>query len=473
MSPNRASAPGLRLPFGKWVDDPAINELDIVAHQSFRKLLQAENVLRSFGLTDAVPAGDDTGQVVSGESAQDSALINGGSEAYSSETTTQSDPRPLSEDEADQATEVFIGGRSGVRARRIGDDTPGDITPPPEQLQRVKVSIRSKLSGQTFVFPRTTMRRDDRPFELVEITDDEIEAAAKAITTQSDRLERFALVADAVEKRILSRTRVQAEVESMLTSTEAVKAELFRQLFAQNGITQSEDNISYAKGRVIPHLVASAPVAEWTVKSMASAVASLTELVITKTKQYNRNLNVQVLFDPLALPIEEAYYLSPGETVLDQNQVDSRSQFAVRQHYGEWNVSMFTSESFDSYSGEFMLAELLDKSPKIAWWKRLYRHDQAYMAYTVKDRYFPDFAAYDTDGRLWIIEGKSEMGRSDDVVQAKKAAAESTIRRMNTHPEFAGKLYGYLIGYESTIASAESWSDLVELAKPAITRHYG
>lgn len=71
------------------------------------------------------------------------------------------------------------------------------------------------------------------------------------------------------------------------------------------------------------------------------------------------------------------------EDKIDQNTVESRVQFVARQHYGEWNASMFSSESFDSYSGEFMLAELLDKSPDITWWKRLYRHEQAYIYYTI------------------------------------------------------------------------------------------
>ena len=58
-----------------------------------------------------------------------------------------------------------------------------------------------KFAGQTFVFPRSTMKRDERPFELIDIKDEEIEAAAKIITSQTDRMERFALVADAAEQR--------------------------------------------------------------------------------------------------------------------------------------------------------------------------------------------------------------------------------------------------------------------------------
>lgn len=462
---------GLRLPFGRWGDDPTINELDIVAHESFRKLLKAEDVLRSFGLTDAVPAAEDADQTAATvEAGQD--LPAKGAASSSLHTAEAVTPGPFSGGNVEEATEFEIGGQGGIKARQIGDEKPGDITPP-APVKRVKVSVQPQFAGRTFEFPRTTMERDERPFELIDITDEEVEDAARAITSQPDRMERYALVADAVEKRIMAKTRVQAEVESMLASTDAVKNELFRQLFLQNGITQSQGNIDDAKGRVIPHFLASASIEEWTVKSMASAIGSLTDLVNRKTKTYNSQLKVQVIFDPLELPISDTYYLAPGTTVLDQNTVESRAQFTARQHYGEWNASMFSAESFDSYSGEFKLAELLDKSPKIVWWKRLYRHEGAYMYYTVKDRYFPDFAAFDTDGRLWIIEGKSELGRSDSVVQAKKSAAENTIRRMNTHSNFVGKLYGYLIGYESVIAASESWSDLVEQSKPAITRKYG
>lgn len=466
---------GLRLPFGKWVDDNAINELDIVAHESFRKLLEAENVLKSFGLAEAVPEAEDSDAAVTYDWNPAPVLSPDGVPSPSADITALTDPRPrpVAQEDAGTVTEFAIGGRSGIKARQIGDDTPGDIAPPPPPVERVEVKVLPRFTGQTFVFPRTTMERDERPFELIDITDDEIEAAAKFITSQTDRMERFALIADAAERRIMSRVRVQAEVESMLTSTEAVKGELFRQLFIQNGITQSQANVSDAKARLIPHLVASAPISEWTVKAMGSAVAALSDLVRSKTKAYNAKLNVQVVFDPIVLPVSGTYYLAPGATVKDQNDVMSRAAFTPRQHYSEWNVSLFSSESFDSYSGEFKLAELLDKSPKIVWWKRLHPHEQAYIFYTIKDRYFPDFVALDTDGRLWIIEGKSELGKTDDLVQAKKAAAESTIRRMNSHPDFTGKLYGYLIAYESTIASSESWSDMVELAKPAITRQYG
>lgn len=463
---------GLRLPFGTWVDDPAINELDIVAHESFRKLLESENVLRSFGLVDAIPDGNDPGEVVSPhDRGKPKVRTDSGAASPTTGETDPPLPNPLPGDTG-EPTEVVLGGQGGVKARQIGGDEPGDITPPPPPAKRVKVSVQPQFAGQTFIFPRTTMERDERPFELIDITDAEIEAVAQTITTQGDLMERVALTADLVRKRLRTQTRLQAEVDSMLTDVESVKSTLFTQLFALRSITQSKANIADAKGRIIPLLVASAQITEWTDNAKSSAVAVLSDLVSQKTKAYVAKLNVQVVFDPVELPITDAYYLAPGQAVHDQNQVQSRAQFTPRQHYGPWLASMFTSEAFDSYSGEFKLAELLDKSTKIVWWKRLYRRDGASIAYTINNDYYADFAARDTEGRLWIIEGKSELGKSDEVVQRKKDVAEETIRRMHSHPEFAGKLYGYLIGYESTIAESNSWSELVDKSKPAITRVY-
>src|SRR5699024_392081 len=49
---------GLRLPFGALTGVPAIDELDILSHESFVRLLKNENVLKQFGIENAVREGD-------------------------------------------------------------------------------------------------------------------------------------------------------------------------------------------------------------------------------------------------------------------------------------------------------------------------------------------------------------------------------------------------------------------------------
>lgn len=58
------------------------------------------------------------------------------------------------------------------------------------------------------------------------------------------------------------------------------------------------------------------------------------------------------------------------------------------------------------------MARLLNRDPRIIWWHRLHRQDDAYLYYTTKDRYFPDFVAFDDAGVRWIIEGKMRAGET-------------------------------------------------------------
>lgn len=88
------------------------------------------------------------------------------------------------------------------------------------------------------------------------------------------------------------------------------------------------------------------------------------------------------------------------------------------------------------------------------------------MYYNSKDRYFPDFVARDSDGVYWIIEGKSERGRDDDQVQAKRKAAESLVRRLIAEDAYADQNWGYLIAYENDTARADSWEDLKAFSQP-------
>ncbi|MBV7432341.1 hypothetical protein KRX53_03225 [Dermabacteraceae bacterium TAE3-ERU5] len=160
----------------------------------------------------------------------------------------------------------------------------------------------------------------------------------------------------------------------------------------------------------------------------------------------------------------QGYTLPLGETVHDQ--VDTSEQFKKRRVYGGWFKSLFAEEYFDSFTGEYQLARLLNTSPGIVWWHRLHPHDNASILYNGKNHYDPDFVALDTNGAHWIIEGKDERGRDDALVQAKRKAAESLVRRLEAEDAYAGQKWGYLIAYEQDTARADSWEDLKAFAQP-------
>ncbi|MDK8511179.1 hypothetical protein QP948_07185 [Corynebacterium bovis] len=201
----------------------------------------------------------------------------------------------------------------------------------------------------------------------------------------------------------------------------------------------------------------------WTVKSLASAQGELQQLVQNYTDEALRATREVPAIHPKSMP-GEGYALPLGEKVHDQ--IETRRQFVRNRVYGGWFKSLFAEESFDSFSGEYQLARLLTISPGIVWWHRLHPQDRAFVYYTAKDRYFPDFVALDTDGVHWIIEGKDERGRDDAKVQAKRQAAEKLIRRLAADSHYAGQHWGYLIAYENDTARSDSWNDLKAFAQP-------
>ena len=155
-----------------------------------------------------------------------------------------------------------------------------------------------------------------------------------------------------------------------------------------------------------------------------------------------------------------------GKEVLQQLSKDQQAKFKPREFYDGWNRGLFPAASFDSWGGEYLLALLLNYTSDIVWWKRLYSTDGASIMYTTRDTYYPDFVAQDSDGTMWIIEGKSDRGRDDETVQAKRAAARVLVRELLGEEDFVGQKWGYVIAYESDIRASESWEDLKRKSNP-------
>lgn len=148
----------------------------------------------------------------------------------------------------------------------------------------------------------------------------------------------------------------------------------------------------------------------------------------------------------------------------------STTGFREREYYGPWTKGLFEAAAFDSFSGEYRLAEILNFDPDVVWWKRLYPHEGAVVAYTPQNDYYPDFVVQAADGTHWIIEGKSKQGRDDEIVQRKKDAAEKAIRLLAGKPEYLNQAWGYLIAYEDDIAKADSLADLLAAGAVEQTR---
>ncbi|MDT3767772.1 DEAD/DEAH box helicase family protein [Gleimia hominis] len=461
---------GLRLPFGKYTGVWQIDQLDIIAHQSFTELLSAENVLQQFGLDEAVPEPDKAKvEEAIREAAEQSNTDTGTATTCGDQppTTTGSEPGTGSGEGAGGvapqpvAVPVSGGDRSGTGLPGVGIRT---ITDPEDQptWELVSIGRNPSFADVAYQFPVTTMTVQQPPIDLSEISDSEIEQAARRVTSAGDVLLRKEIIA-ALGKKLRAEDRESAEVDSVHVDDDDAQDALVKLVVNMSLVPKTEQTARYVATFLVPKFMRAVTFTGWTVKSLDSARAELLGLIKNYTTETLRATREVPTIHPKSMP-GAGYTLPLGEQVHDQ--IESRDQFVRGRVYGGWFKSLFAEESFDSFTGEYQLARLLNTSPGIEWWHRLHPQDGAFVYYNAKDRYFPDFVALDTNGVHWIIEGKDERGRDDARVQAKRKAAEALVRRLVAEDAYAGQHWGYLIAYEQDTARADSWGDLKAFASP-------
>lgn len=460
---------GLRLPFGRYTDVGQIDQLDIVAHQSFTELLEAENVLQQFGLEEAVQESSrvaierefkerissserDVSHVPSGF--QDKGVISpvGNPIGDMPASPTRETSYIESQETYDMAPAI----------RFVTIDEGGNNISEPTTLEVISIERNKKFADVCYYFPVTHVELQQPPIDLAEISDEEIEKAARKTTSTGDVLLRKEIIA-VLGKKLRTADRESAEVDSLPIDFEDAKETLVKLIINIPLIPKTERIIRYVESYLVPRFMKSVSFDVWTIKSLDSAQMQLRQLVKTYVEEVLRQTKEVPAIHPKQMP-GSGYCLPLGQIIHDQ--VDSRDEFVRGRVYNGWFKSLFAEESFDSYSGEYVLAKLLNTSPSIVWWHRLHPQSGAYVYYNAKDRYFPDFVACDTDGVHWIIEGKDERGRDDEKVQAKRKAAESLVRSLAAEEAYRDQKWGYLIAYEQDTARADTWEDLKTMAQP-------
>ena len=460
---------GLRLPFGKYTGVWQIDQLDIIAHQSFAELLNAENVLQQFGLDEAVPEPDKAKVEEAIRKAAEQSNSDTGTDSTDGQASTTTIPWPGAGTSGEGTGGVEPQpGTVPVNGSDEGLGLPGvevrTITEQEDQptWELVSIGRNPSFADVSYRFPVTTMTVQQPPIDLSEISDAEIEQAARRVTSAGDVLLRKEIIA-ALGKKLRTEDRESAEVDSVHVDNADAEEALVKLVINMSLVPKTEQTARYVATFLVPKFMRAVTFTGWTVKSLDSARAELLTLIKNYTTETLRATREVPTIHPKSMP-GTGYTLPLGEKVHDQ--IESRDQFVRGRVYGGWFKSLFAEESFDSFTGEYQLARLLNTSPGIVWWHRLHPQDQAFVYYNAKDRYFPDFLALDTNGVHWIIEGKDERGRDDARVQAKRKAAEALVRRLVAEDAYAGQHWGYLIAYEQDTARADSWEDLKAFASP-------
>ncbi|MGV0394430.1 DEAD/DEAH box helicase [Corynebacterium riegelii] len=457
---------GLRLPFGALTGVPAIDELDILSHESFVKLLESENVLKQFGIEDAVRDGDSTKIITPPGTTNPPQVVTGtGTGGSTSIGTGATDTMTVQPGESSFTSNEIIVTPSertvGTRALTDEDDVAKGV----EIFTPVVVHVNEKFAGTTFDFPSSAMTKTKKQFELVDIPNSVIVERADRVTDTDEYLARTKIGVANEGNKIELDNDDRSAVPSFKQTPSQVAAELIRRVMGSGAVAATTENTSQLKRRIVPAFMEATKIEQWTEKAKESAARHLRELVVEESRKANAQTGTTVSIHPVTLPIDNSFVLDLDKKVLDlldrQEKSAGKAGFSTAEYYGTWKKGLFEAARFDSFTGEYRLAALLDLDPNVVWWKRIYAHEGARVAYTPHNSYVPDFVVYDKDGTHWIVEAKENRGRDDERVQAKRAAAERVVRQLVGMPEYEGQTWGYLIAYEDDIASSDSWADLV------------
>ncbi|MCI6205710.1 MAG: DEAD/DEAH box helicase family protein [Corynebacterium glucuronolyticum] len=477
---------GLRLPFKRYTDVEAIDTLEIVAHDSFRRLLKSEKVLHSFGVDTRpqAPEPDSDTDTDTAPPQPDTDTSGGDRDLPQPDTDTRPGTGPALTVTVDPGTntadpdtsnqgDTELAGRNTHdkpvgQLRELGGDGRDLDNWYDEEVTPAVVELVERFRDVSFWFPHTTCMREDEFFPLHKLTNAEIVAAAGKVTDEAtSEMERYKLKFTA---RTITPSRLeQMQVQSVAIEEDSARREIKAIILANRLIDRNRENLSQLDNRIVPAFMNAVSVTEWTVDALATASEALRTIVSQAVNQFTASLEPTVRLVPLLLPHEQrrSYQLPKGRDILPRPE--DKSKFVRRQYYSGWKKGLYNAAAFDSYSGEAKLASDLDVSPDVEWWTRLYAEDRASIGYAARRSYYPDFIVRDKEGRTWIVEGKDAGGRANDEVQKKRAAAEEAINLMASHSDMAGVKVGYVIAYEDTIASAGSWRRLLSVSDPIVS----
>lgn len=460
---------GLRLPFGSRTDLATVDQVDLVAHDSYKQLLDQKDVLRQrIQLPSSSVEVDDQGFATTTEVDPTQPLDPGARQAGlgtgpGSGTTGSVAPMPgqwaLFGDEEEGADDAEGGGGATSSPLLFHEAEERLVASVPKPQGRV-------IDAPQIIFPRRDSLLAHAPFSLSDIPDGDAEQAGVAFINEVPTfIFRDALEAERVgtdgQVEINVAPQAHETAQQTLEGLDVVYDDLVEMIMQQPEVPQEKASKNASK-RLVRAFLKGAGVLNsgeadgWGQTRREQAVEGMRRLI--RNKIANRKQQVEYHFTPVTLPLEPVAV--PAETL----QAHAPGKFRKNAPYVGWKRNVMPVATFDAGSTEFELARLMDRDPNIKWWLRLYVGGQAFIP-TPEGRYFPDFIALDTNGVYWLIEGKADDNAEDADVLRKIEAAQVWARAVRDEEDFG--TWRYMIATESDIKQAAgSWNSLLVTTKP-------
>ncbi len=443
---------GLRLPYGRRVGVPMIDTVDLVAHDSYRKLLEQKDAL----IQRIVPTGKsaETGEPTAPGAEQTAQQAAAGQVEEVQEQGTLrliTPPRIIDGEEVDGTAGLILQEYGSTEAEGKRDASEHRI------LQRVQ-------GAPQIIFPRREREVLPVRFSLSLVDDADARASGAAFAHEIKiPLIREALTAKRTlygDVEIHREAQDPGEAHQGWIPLDQVTADLETRILGLGLVEESLPEYNAAR-RVVRAFLAGAGAGansevNWGSERAHLALQGIDALIRQK---YNmRRIQPQYAFSPVTLPVEPR----PMPT----DVLDRYDEFERGRWYGGWRKSILPVASFDAKTTERRLAEILDNSVHIEWWLRLRLDDPAYIELDTGGRYFPDFIAVDNVGVHWLIEGKSDHDAQRRDVEAKRVAAEEWARFVNDDRRFG--TWRYLFCSETALKSSHGGWDSLLVAAGAV-----
>lgn len=457
---------GLRLPFGKYTGYAHIDQLDIISHQSFQNLLNSEGILQQFGLEEAAPGGNikEFNRKIQ-NNIRESINYGNNENIIISENSSPHNSGHYWDASGNSELDLFNASENTVEVRNIDSLIHSVDNSEISQMVISVENIRNNFPDVSYYFPAMRIEVEALNINLANLNNEEIKDASKRTTNSGDYLVRkeIRIALNKTKSGILARDTESVEVDSNSIDKNLI-FDILTKVILNNPLVVVRTGVEEQARRIVTVFMNHAPIEIWTEKTVESASRELEILIKKFVNDAERQLRHECIIIPIALPKQEERKIPIGKEKYDH--IESVSDFKRGELYGPWVKSIYEYESFDSYSGEYALAKLFDISPEIKWWQRLHPSDNAYIFYTSKDKYFPDFVVCDVEGTHWIVEGKGKRDEGADSVEQKRGAALANINNIFSDAKFAGQEWGYVLAYEDDIKNSDSWKDLKAKSRP-------
>lgn len=458
---------GLRLPFGKRTGVPTVDQVDLVAHDSYEQLLSQKDVLKQrMQLPSSAVDVDEHGAAVTADVDPGQPIDEDAASRLSAAGGEQSDSKLGVRGVGQQSLLEFGTAHDDPAQRRSAVAAPSLLLQRTEdRLELHAPALHSRTAGSpTVTFPRRERQLDHASFSLVTVSEHE----ARALGARFGQEVHTYISRDALDARrgaggeveIVRTPQESEEAGQPLRGLDVVQEQLIAAIMQQPEVPAERASRNGAKRLVRAFLEgassAGEDTAEWGALRLDFAVEGMRRLIREKITSQPRTASYRFVSVPL--PVEPV--LASDDAIDAYNS----QHFIKGAPYKGWQRSIMPIATFDAMSTEWRLAHLMDRSPDIAWWLRLQISDGVYIPTTEAGRYHPDFIAIDNRGTHWLIEGKADSDAEDASVVHKRAGAEEWARAVADEGIYGD--WRYLFATESDIKQAGgSWQNLTMITE--------